>query len=302
MRSQVHVLLGALALTVSGCATTELGPYEEFAAAGQNYAQSLTDLLVVAQKSAIDKSSAELIDRNSFANRDDPNFNQQQIDQLERQSDIDQQRIAVFNDIRKHVIVLSRYFTRLNELATTTEAERTSSAIADTAANLGALTEKLRGQKAFELGDDQQARISRITNYVIGSQQRAALQRRVKADEKVLQEALNTHEVLLEAIGDDLEHEQTILNDRMYQWYVEEPFLADQPLLNSPQRVIEWMDDRRRLMNSVSTIGELRSAGRAAQTLRKALDKVVSDDDDYLTQLNQLKAELEAIKAVVESF
>lgn len=300
----LRVTFGLLVLVIFnvGCATAPPEPYEKFAAAGQSYAQGLNDLMLLAQKTAIDKSSAELIDRNSFANRDDANFNSQQINQLERQHDIDQRRIAVLNDIRRHVLVLSKYFTRLNELATTNEAEKTTEAIAATASNLGNLSAKLRDQAAFELDDDQKTKISKITSYIIGSARNQALQRRIKADEVVIQEALNTHEVLLEAIGDDLEHEQSILNERLYQWYIEEPFVAKTPLLNDPDKALNWMDERRRLMNSATALAELKSASRASASLRNALAKLVADDDDFFTQLNQFKAELEAIKDVIEAF
>ncbi|NNF18046.1 MAG: hypothetical protein HKN70_14980 [Gammaproteobacteria bacterium] len=302
MNSLFKTGLLLLIILTTGCATSSLGPYESFAASGQDYAVSLHQLLDVAQKTAIDKSSAELIDRNSFANRNDANFNTQQIAQLERQQAIDQARIAVFNDIRKHLLALSNYFTQLNALATSDEAGATSTAIEATVKRLGELTARLRDQQAFALDDDQKNRISRVSDYAIGSRQRAALKKRIQADEKILQEALNTHEVLLEAIGDDLEHEVGILNERLYQWRIEGPFTAATPLLDRPDVAQEWMDERRRLINSVPAIGELRAAGRAAASLRRALQKLVSDEADFLTQLNQLKVELEAIRNVIAAF
>lgn len=294
--------LVVLLLVNSGCATQALGPYEKFAATGQSYAESLNGLMAVAQKAAIDRASAELLDTNDFANRADPDFNKDQIEILTKKHESDKKRIDVFNDIRKHVRMLSRYFTRLNELATTKEAEKTSDAIAATAKNLNELSMKLRDQDGFSLNDDQKDRISKVTSYIVGSQQRAALKRRIKADEKVLQEALNTHEVLLEAIGSYMEFDLEVINERLFQWHIEGPFTAKTSLIKSPAKALQWMEERRRILNSASTLSELKSASRASASLKKSLEKLVNDEADFITQLDQLKAEIDAINTVVDSF
>ena len=302
MNTKIRLSLVLLLLFNAACATQDIGPYEKFADVGQSYIESLNSLMVVAEKAAIDRASAELLDTNDFADRNNPEFNQQQIAVLTKKHESDKKRVAVFNDIRKHVRVLSKYFTRLNQLATTNEAEKTSNALAATASNLGELSAKLREQEAFSLDEVQKDRISQVSAYIVGSKQRSALKNRIKADEEILQQAINTHEVLLEAIGSYMEYDLEIINQRLFQWKIEGPFTASTSLINTPELAQNWMEERRRLLTSTTTISEIKSASRAATSLKKSLQKLMSDDADFLSQLNQLKAELEAIQTVVEAF
>ena len=301
-RKSTVSLVVCLPVLVSACATASLSPYEKFAAAGHRYTDSMNELLVVAQSTAIDKTSAELLDQNSFADRAGPDFNRQESGRLQRQRDIDLARIAVFADVRRHMLVVAKYFTQLNELVTTDEADKTSEAMAATAGNIDALSDKLVGQTVFDLDDEDKERISRVVRYVIDSRQRTALKRRIEADQEILQRALNTHRELLAVMADDLDHELRTLNDRYYQMSIEAPFLADRPLIDNPEKAAQWIEERRRLLTTRSAVSELKTASAAAASLEKALNKLLQDDADFLTQVEQLKAELDAIDNVIDAF
>ncbi len=283
-------------LCCAGCATTPVGPYEKFANAGINYADSLNQLLLTAQETAIDTSSAQLIETNRFADRSAANFHQQEINSLGQFNELDGERIAVFNDIRKHVSALSGYFVLLNTLATTDEAEKTAEAIAASAKNIDDLSQQLGGQEIFKLSDEQKSSISKIVAFVVNAKQRAALKAAIARDQGMLQSALKTHEELLSVIGDDLEHNTQLLNLRRTQMLLETPLTAKQPLADTPEKAQKWLEQRRRILMTNTAIGELKTASRAAKTLQNTLEKLLGEDPDFATQLLRLMAELQSIR------
>ncbi len=290
-------------LVLSGCATRSLDPYAEFAEAGQQYAKSLYDVFIVAQETAIDKNSAELIDQNNFADRGGSGFNQQELDRLEQIRKIDVRRIQAFSAMRQHVSALSKYFTQLSELVSTQEVSQTSAALAATAKNISALSQKLGTAGVFELSEANKQKISSFTQYAIGSRQRATLKKRIQRDQPIIQMALNTHEELLGVIADDLTHDINILSDRQNQLLIEGPFLASTPLMKSPEKAVQWMEDRRRLLTAESSVLELAHASRAAAgSLGGLLKDMVKNEKNLLKQIELFKAELDAIQAVIKAF
>ncbi|NKB60752.1 MAG: hypothetical protein GKR95_00955 [Gammaproteobacteria bacterium] len=303
MSLYLRLVVLVFALVLSGCATRSLDPYSEFAEAGQQYAKSLNDVFDVAQATAIDRSSAELIDENSFADRQGNGFSQQELERLEKIRMIDVRRIQAFSVMRQHVSTLSKYFTQLSELVGTKEVSQTSNALAATAKSINALSQKLGTAGVFELSEANQKKIASFSEYVIGSRQRATLKKRIQRDQPIIQMALNTHEELLGVIADDLNYDIEVLSDRQNQLLIEGPFLASTPLMKSPEKAVKWMEDRRRLLTAESSVLALAEASKAAAgSLGELLKEVVKNERNLLKQIELFKAELDAIQAVIKAF
>lgn len=301
MRFYRSTITAIFCIVVVGCATQPIGSYEKFAQAGLSYSASLNELLVVAQKTAIDSNSAQLIATNMDADRGNREFFNQEINSLAEFNKVDEGRIMVFNDIRKQSAGLGNYFKLLNQLATTDEAEKTSAAIQSTANAIDNLSTKLNGQTVFALSEEQKSVISTGVTFIINAKQRKELKDAIERDETILQVALNTQRVLLSVIGDDLAHNAKLLNLRQAQMLLETPLTAAKPLGASPEAAKKWMDNRRSILTTSTSISEIKTASKAAKSLQDSLRKLLKKDESFNVQLSQLLTELESIHTVIQA-
>lgn len=295
------VIAAILYLAVTGCAALPMGPYEKFARAGLDYSASLNELLVVAQKTAIDSNSAQVIATNMDADRSNEKFVEQEVNSLSEFNAIDERRMAVFNDIRKQSAELGNYFKLLNQLVTADEAGSTSAAVRSSAKAIDDLSAKLTGQTIFSLSSEQKSAISHVVSFVVDAKQSTELKKAINRDEAVLQKALNTQSELLQIIGDDLGKSMAMLNQRQSQMLLEAPLTARNPLGQSPSAVKKWMDNRRNILTANTGVGELETAGKAARSLQESLRKLLDEDEAFDVELAQLRTELESMHRVVQA-
>jgi hypothetical protein len=102
------VVLAILIAFAAGCASTK--QYTRFAQAGTIYTGAVDKLLLVVGNTGVDATSWRLLQDDAIKNQD--------LESYEKLSSIDKERLVIISSLRTHARLLERYFSLLNELAT----------------------------------------------------------------------------------------------------------------------------------------------------------------------------------------
>ena len=204
--------------------------------------------------------------------------------------------------IQKHTKHLKKYFFLLNKLATSDEPEKTVKAMNTVAASIQESTDILFNQKTFLLDEKSKKRINAVLEFVLKVKIRSILRTRLKNDQKLLQRTLQTHAELFNVIEADLVHSMRILRQNETKMLLLRPLLSQKPLALNASQTKKWIDNRRRILLTEATIGELKTARKSAAKLKKGLKKLLQGDGDFNNIMDSLLADLESIHNVIEAF
>jgi hypothetical protein len=285
MIKRLHVTVVVVAILIAfaaGCASTK--QFTGFAQAGTTYANAVDKLLLVAGKTGVDATSWRLLQDDAMKNQD--------LESYKRLSSTDKERLAIISRLRAHGRLLKRYFSLLNELATSDSPERAHQAMGDVVDGINSLGKQLRGN---ELVSNKDA-FAAVTKLAIGSRIRSILRDEFEKHKDTIRVELNTQEQLLKALADAIQHDLTITNEIREKRLVIDPLIAKEPV-SRPQ---EWVGDRLAVLTSEAKVEELSTAGDAARELREAFEELVSGRLD-LERVNILLSDLESILAVAET-
>jgi len=275
----IIILFAALGLT--DCASTR--QYSRFAHVGSIYTAVLDRVLVVAGKVEIDANSERLLQDDALSNRS--------LADYRAVSKVDVDNLKTISVLRAHGRLLGRYFSLLNDLATSDAPDRTKAAIDGTVVNLNQLGATLRGSELMANAEAPGTAAKLVVAFGIHVVLREELGRR----KETIEEELKTQEVLLPALAKAIETDVRMVNDLREERWVIEPLIAKAPISNPD----EWVTRRRTVLTAEGTVGELRSAAGAARELRESFEDLVRGTLT-LDRLNDVLTDLEATLALIE--
>jgi hypothetical protein len=274
----------ALILALCTAACEPAAQYQSFAEAGSLYAKALDRLLDTAGDIAIDATSTRLLQDDALVNQTPESYR--------RLADTDIERIRILGLLRRHAQLMGRYFSLLNDLATTNAPERTQKALAGTLNAVNSLGSQLRSQKLISNVNPITLGASAVVNAKIRSRLREEFESRGKA----VQEELATQEVLLKALGDSIRQDLKIVRQARELSLVVQPLVSDKPVGN-PDR---WMADRRAVIKQDLTADALDAASVAIAKLRDAYEDIVNGRFDA-SRRDALLTDFETVLSLAES-
>jgi hypothetical protein len=131
--SKTVILFTVVAALTTGCRSSE--EYKKLTDAGTKYAEAVNELLTTAGNIRIDLTSEQIL-------RDDKQSNQSLENYMQR-SQSDLKRLQIIEDVRNHNILLKKYFSTLQELATSDAPNEAQLEISGIATNLNRISQRL---------------------------------------------------------------------------------------------------------------------------------------------------------------
>lgn len=238
----------------------------------------------VAGNMGIDATSERLLQDDALRNQD--------LRSYQKLSSIDKERLEIISRLRTHAQLLERYFSLLNELATSDAPERAQQAVGGVVDGLNSLGKQLRGS---ELVPNKDA-FTAVTKLAIQFKMRSVLKDELDKHKDTIQVELKTQQELLKVLAKTIQHDLTIINEVREQRLVINPLIATEPI----SRPDEWVAHRRVILTSEMKMADLSTASDAARKLREAFEDLISGKLD-LERVNILLSDLESILVVAEA-
>jgi hypothetical protein len=264
---------------VTACATPPRPEFATFAKAGSAYAVALDNLLIVAGDLQIDTTSWNLV-----MNKDSHSLPETIYNDMNK---TDKDRLDQLSRLRKHAQLLARYFSLLNDLATSDAPEKVKSSIDGVITNI----------TATNLGvPSPVSAASPIAQVAVEAKLRVELRDELNARKDVIQRELYFLEKLLEKLKGDIEHAITLTQEEKEQTLVINPLISETPLKDPDA----WVKTRRNFMQMSMVPEELGKASEAATELRKAFEGLISGEVT-MERLNALMADIEGLVSMAEN-
>jgi hypothetical protein len=272
----------ALCLIVAGCETQK--QYASLADLGSAYASALDRVLVLAGTASVDATSERLLQDRDIAPQTAASY--------QKLSDIDVKRLALIDDLRKHVQFLGAYFGLLKQLAASDAPAQSGKTLEGTASSVTMLGKRLR-KNDLALGTDVFTTLSKIA---VSGAVHGALKTELTLRGDTIRTELNTEEVLLAALSGDIEHAMATTREIREARSVIGPFIAAEPIKNYD----EWIASRKAVLNMNSPAVELAAASTALGKLRETFEELMGGklDDD---QIRALEGDFQTMTAVADT-
>jgi hypothetical protein len=245
----------AFALLLGGCSSARVGQFRRFADAGTAYADAVGVLVGEAAEVTVDADSAVLTKaRTGLA----PEERGQTI--LEN-NDLVRQRLDVLNDVRAHAQALRMYFVALAALADA-EAPVTIASSAETAAQTIQEIGDRIGHAAFGEFPVKDFAGS-ASGIVVGSLQRAALERELSERAQHVERAIDLQHAALRAIAEEMKTDLATLIASREATEVVAPYASKSETLPAG-----WAQRRKEILTVRNLLPSVDAAAAAAQNLK----------------------------------
>jgi|CZKN01.1.fsa_nt_gi hypothetical protein len=256
----------ALCLIATGCESQK--GYADLAELGSAYAGAVDRLLVLAGTVSVDATSERLLQDREIA--------PQTKEDYQKLSDIDVKRLALIDDLRKHVQLVANYFGLLQRLAGSDASDQATKTLEGTASSVSALGQRLR-KNDLAPGADL---FTTLTKIAVAGAVRGALKTELTRHGDTIRMELNTEEVLLRALSGDIKHDLDIVREIREARLVIVPFVASDSIKNYD----EWMASRKAVLSMNAPVAELAAASTTLGKLREAFEGLMGGklDDDRI--------------------
>ncbi|MCW3095924.1 MAG: hypothetical protein JWL77_1542 [Chthonomonadaceae bacterium] len=287
-RLSLTLMLATGFLPVIGCGRSAQD-HARFAQAGSTYAAALDDLLVVAGDVDIDAHSAKLLQTRAAGTVPDA--------ALKQFADEDKARLETIGRLRTHARLLADYFGRLNDLATSGAPADASKAVEGTVAALSTVGKELRDPNLTKLSADQ-SKFGVVTNLIVSSAIRGKLNAELKARQQTIRQELQTQEVLLKALSDDINQNVQVSANIREDLLVDTPLKAGVPA----SQFDAWIAMRRSVLEAPGTVKQLGVASDDVHKLREVFEDLLQNKlnrqriDSIITDFSSLLSVAEALK------
>lgn len=264
----------SLSLFTAGCDSAK--QYASFAQLGSTYAAAIDRVLVIAGNLKIDATSEQLLADKRLAGPT--------LESYRAVSAVDEERLKVINQLRAHVHLMGRYFSALNDLATSTAPDGAATAASGAAQGLEQAGLKLRAGNV----------VSPVAKIVVSSVIRGALRRELdNARQVTIRTELTLQEKLIDEMAGIVQHDVGLLRESLENRVVIGPLIATGPIADPDQ----WVFNRRIVLNLTSVPQELQTASAAVKKLREAFENLI---EGKLTadRVNSVLTDFNAILAV----
>ena len=318
------IVTGLFYLSLVGCESLpKKNEYADLAVIGINYTQSLNNVVDLAIRSHIDESSYTLIEQSeleaesAFISLDELPENASDdkrrrimrdlqgelSEKVTKSNDVALEILAALNDYKTFNNLLGAYFERVAKLAGSSEADDLGIQLSSTIDSINNLTGAISSVSHLQLSDDDKAKLSSLSGYLVDRKITSVLAKRIKADSPAIESALFIQKEMLALLSDEIIKDQkAILAFKRKNLLIPE-LIDSQSLIKDPVRTTELISNRRVLLTTNADFVELKTANDLADTLNKALEKLAKGEQfDYLSSLTSLADKLERLDSLIKRF
>ena len=260
-RTSRVVVVVALGLVASACATARVGQFDAFARAGIQFTDAVTPVVDEAFDTAVATDTLLLLRA-----REDLTDSMERLERLQNSDKVLRGRLQILNDVKRHAALLKSYFAAIRALAQTEEASSITTATQDLVSNLGELNGRITAGTP-RVNDF----LGQGVSVAISSFQSAALNRELQANADTIERELDLQRAVLTAIGDQMRADLESQFTAQYSQRVELPYSRDAVL--SP----DWGRRRMEAFRRQELLTSLDAAADAARSLRVAYLALVED-------------------------
>ncbi|MDF5716510.1 MAG: hypothetical protein PUP93_22210 [Rhizonema sp. NSF051] len=276
------IVITAVATLFNACASTT--DYAQFGKTGQSYAQAINKLLDATKKVSIDSSSEKLLRNRATTPQERERY-------YKRTKMTDQEWLDLLSQMQVHTNLLSKYFERLQALATSDSPQRAQDETEKLVGNLSMIGNKIRTKTFFQTGGV----LPPIANLVVKAHVRSSLKAELQVRQATIQAELVTQEKVLALIKDELKRQLTDLQKN------QEERLLYKPYVNNPEvpQADLFVSDRSRILTLSTTIPELDQATTVSGELKNAFSDLI-DGKLNLARVNLLLSDIQSLLEVAQ--
>ncbi|GAB1538111.1 hypothetical protein NUACC21_07690 [Scytonema sp. NUACC21] len=279
----VIVIAAILAVFTSGCRSNE--EYQRLAKAGNSYTRAMDSLLTTAGQIKIDSTSEQLLKDDRLEN--------QTLDKYEELSKLDIQRLEILENLRNHNRLLTRYFTLLDELATSNAPQKAQQEIGGIVDNLNKIGTQIRSSPLIS----NKSALQSVGGFIVNSQIRGVLREELEKRKDTIDLELKTQQVLLETLSHSIEQDMKLIVESQKLRLVIRPLGEENPIPDPD----DWIASRRKILTMNTTVSELEEASKSAGKFRDLFKDFVEGKLNR-QRLNTLLNDIESFITIVEKF
>ncbi|KAF3884301.1 MULTISPECIES: hypothetical protein [Nostocales] len=282
--SKTVIIFTVIATLTTGCRSSE--EYKKLTDAGTKYAEAVNELLTTAGDIRIDLTSEQIL-------RDDRQSNQS-LENYTQRSQSDLKRLQVIEEVRNHNTLLKKYFSTLQELATSDAPASAQSEIASITQNLNKSSQILQNSDLFS--SRNQGIAQAVTHAVISSKIKGALKEELEKRHQTILKELTIQQEMLNYLSESLQHDVEMIQSAREQRLIIEPLTSSTKI----QEQSQWIEDRRKILTMDRKVEELKNAGEALGEFKTAYQAAVSGELN-VARLNHLLKDIDTFLALVEN-
>ncbi|MEH2285516.1 MAG: hypothetical protein V7K90_30090 [Nostoc sp.] len=279
---QVVIIFALIASITTGCRSTD--EYKKLTNAGSQYTNAVDKLLDTASNIRIDTTSEQLLRNDRILN--------QTIEDYQKLTQVDDERLEVLGKLRKHNKLLGDYFRLLNELASSDAPTRAQGEIAGVVDNLNNIGKQLQGSDLITNSGLFQG----ITNLVVSSQIRGALRDELEKRNRTIMLELTIQKQMLKALGDSIAQDVKLIRIAREERFVIRPLIQDTAISDADT----WIETRRNLLIMEARGKELNEASQTLSNFQKVFQDFV-EGKLSLARLNAFLQDVDAFLQLVEA-
>jgi hypothetical protein len=283
------LILLAICLLISGCASAKINQFSRFAELGCAYSEAVTGLTREAGNVAIDADSAALMKAR------EPLTPKERGETIIEHNQLLRGRIDLLRDLRRHTQLLRSYFQALAALAKSDEPSAIGAASEDIVKSLGKMNERIKNAKvgALPVGEFTGA-VAKIT---VAQFQSAALKKELRVRAPIIERELDLQQAVLQAMAGQMRTDLEVLQAREEALDVVDPFRATKDSLPS-----DWTKRRKELLNTQISLDSVDAGVALAGNLKLSFLALVenrldsSDVEMMFGDINEILTLIEDIQ------
>lgn len=284
-RSALAAGLVAVVLTSANCAARRVNQFRDFAEAGRVYSEAMNELTEEAGNAAIEADSAVLLaSRGGFSETE-------RIEKLEEHDEALGKLLEVLGDLRRHTMLLRRYFVTLGQLA----GDDVPSGIAERASALVGDIQKLGPQLANARvgGAEVSSLVGPAASFVVGTFQAKALEAHLKAHTAVLERELEIQGAVVQALAESVKADLDVVLTQAETDGVARPYVS------SGEIPTDWAERRRLSINAGISLDSVERAVSASEELKRLFLALVEGKATEASA-SELLADINAVLDLIE--
>ncbi len=287
MRHLPVLIVTLTIFSLAGCSTTaRVDQFQQFAAAGMRYTDSVGELTEVAGKAAIDADSMVLKKARPALT------SKERAKEILQQNRLMKERLSLLGDVRQHARLLRGYFSSLASLASSNAPSGIGAAAEGLVDSMGKLSGRIRQAKVGELSVGSFS--GKAVEIVVANHKKQKLEKELKARAPVLERELDIQQAALQAIAEQMRTDLRATLSQRESAEVVLPYRANKSLPSS------WVKKRHEILTSHLTLASVDAAAEAAKRLKASFEALLEDRFGP-AEMQALLKDIEEIITLVEA-
>jgi len=280
------LILLAICLHISGCASAKINQFSRFAELGCGYSEAVSGLTREAGNVAIDADSAALMKAR------EPLTPEERGETIIKHDKLLSERVTQLRDLRRHTQLLRSYFQALAALAKSDAPSGIGAASEDVVKSLGKMSDRIKNAKVGDLPVSEF--IGPLVKITVAQFQSAALGKELRVRAPIIERELDLQQAALQAIAEQMRTDLEVLQAREEALDVVDPFRATKDSLPS-----DWTKRRKELLNTQISLDSVDAGVELARNFKLSFVSLVENRLD-LSDVEMMFGDINEVLTLIE--